>query len=217
MEKSESLKNIGKALMLFHSKVEKVKKDATNPYFNKKYVTLSNILDNILLPLAESGLSFSQLPDGENLITILIHNESGEFFQSSYPIKPAKSDPQGVGSAITYARRYALSAILGISVEEDDDANAATGKEQPVSNGQAKTNGQQAQVHTPGKIEPNPAANADGDTRPWLSEKAYESAVERINNGEVELLDKIKKEFRMKKTYREALEDCAKLQTSLQR
>lgn len=205
MEKSQSVANIGKALSLFQTKMEKVKKDSANPFFKSKYASLSNILENIQMPMAEAGLAFSQLPDGECLTTILIHTETGEYLQSCYNIHPAKVDPQGIGSAITYARRYALCSILGINVEDDDDANHASGKTQAAP-----------QAHTPGKIEPNPEADG-GDNRPWLSDKGFNSALERINNGEVDLLDKIKKEFRMKKAYREALEDCAKLEKSLQR
>jgi hypothetical protein len=126
MEKSTSIVNLAKALLLFHMKVDKIKKDANNPFFKSKYASLSNILDEIDAPLAEAGIVLSQLPTGEDgLITILIHAESGEYIQSEYKIHPAKNDPQGVGSAISYARRYALTAILALNVD-DDDANAAT-------------------------------------------------------------------------------------------
>lgn len=214
MEKSQSVKEIGKALSTFHTKMEKIKKDANNPYFKSRYASLSNILEQIQLPMAESGLSFAQLPDGDCLTTILIHNESGEYFQSCYNIHPVKNDPQGIGSAISYARRYALSAILGLLVDDDDDGNAASGK---PSNGQE--NKQAAQDHKPGTITPNAKAETNGnyppDTRPWLSEAQYNSALERINNGEAELFAKLEKEFRMKKAYRESLQDCAKLSHSL--
>lgn len=126
MEKSAEIKEIAKALSLFQLKCDKIKKDANNPFFKSKYATLSNILDVIQLPLQECGLTFSQMPDNDNLTTILIHVESGQYFQSEYCIHAAKVDPQGIGSAITYARRYALSAILGLNVDDDDDANSAT-------------------------------------------------------------------------------------------
>lgn len=126
MEKSQSVKEIGKALSLFQTKMEKIKKDSLNPFFGKKYASLSTILESIQLPLAECNLIFSQIPDGDCLTTILIHHESGEYLQACYAIHPAKVDPQGIGSAITYARRYALSAILGLNVDEDDDGNASS-------------------------------------------------------------------------------------------
>ena len=127
MEKSTSIKNLAQALITFHLKVENIKKDASNPFFKSKYASLSNILETINIPLCESGLSFSQFPSGENsLITILMHAESGEYLQSDYIMNPVKNDPQGKGSVITYQRRYALAAVLGLNVEDDDDANTGT-------------------------------------------------------------------------------------------
>ena len=106
MNKSDSIKALATALQLFQVKVGKIKKDAKNPFFKSTYASLSNILDAIADPLAESGLAFSQLPEGDNgLTTILIHSESGEFVESTYMMKPVKDDPQGRGSVITYQRR----------------------------------------------------------------------------------------------------------------
>ena len=127
MEKSLSIKAIATALGLFHMKVSKVKKDATNPFFKSKYASLSNILEAIDVPLEESGLTFSQFPTGEHgLVTILMHGESGEFLQDTYTMRPVKDDPQGIGSCITYQKRYALAAVLGLNIDEDDDGNAAS-------------------------------------------------------------------------------------------
>lgn len=129
MKKSESIKNVAGALLLFQTKMEAISKDSTNPFFKSKYCSLSNILEHIQLPLAEAGLCFSQLPDDNSLTTILIHAESGEFLEASYIMPVAKqNDPQAVGSSITYARRYALGAILGLNIEEDDDANKGAAK-----------------------------------------------------------------------------------------
>jgi hypothetical protein len=127
MNKSNSIQNLAKALSVFQLKVGKINKDSVNPFFKSKYASLSNILDAISLPLNESGLTFSQLPSGENgLTTILIHSETGEFMEADYTMTPSKNDPQGVGSAITYQRRYALASILGLNIDEDDDGNVAT-------------------------------------------------------------------------------------------
>jgi hypothetical protein len=127
IEKSESIKSLTGALAQFHKSVTKITKDGVNPYFNNKYASLSNILDGIKQPLQESGLVFTQLPSGEDeLITMLIHAESGEFISSCYSMKPIKNDPQGRGSAISYQRRYSLAAILGLNIDDDDDANAAS-------------------------------------------------------------------------------------------
>ena len=129
MNKSETIKELAGALAIFHKEVATIKKTETNPFFKSKYADLSNILDSIKEPLGKSGLVFSQIPSGENeLTTILIHTKSGEWMSGAYRMTPAKNDPQGQGSAITYMRRYALSAILGLNTDEDDDANHASGK-----------------------------------------------------------------------------------------
>lgn len=127
MNKSESIKNIGAALAVFHDKVGTIKKDAKNPFFKSTYASLSNILEQIQEPLKASGLIYTQFP-GEGLTTILMHPESGEWIESEYKITPVKNDPQSVGSAITYARRYALSAVLGLNIDPDDDGSAGSGK-----------------------------------------------------------------------------------------
>ena len=209
MEKSTSLQNIGKAITLFQTKMEKIKKDATNPFFKSKYATLSNILESIQIPLAESGLSFAQLPDGDCLTTILIHNESGEYLQSCYSMHPAKVDPQGIGSAISYARRYALSSILGLNVD-DDDANAATHPQEKVYQAKALT----PTPHEKGKIQPNVATVA-GAELPWLSQKQFDELIYRINSGELDVLEKAKSAFRMKKEFRESLESAVEFSNNL--
>lgn len=132
MEKSETITNIAKALMEFNALVTKISKDAKNPFFKSNYASLSNIQDAIVKPLHESGLVYSQMPTGVNgLTTILIHAESGEYFMDSYTMPVSKqNDPQAVGSAITYAKRYALAGILGLNIDDDDDGNKAA--EKPV-------------------------------------------------------------------------------------
>lgn len=126
MEKSSSITEIFKALALFHIKVGKIKKDAKNPFFKSSYSSLENILDEIRDPLTESELEFVQFPTGDyGLTTLLVHIPSGEFLQDCYNMQPAKSDPQGAGSVISYQRRYALLSILALN-QEDDDANRGT-------------------------------------------------------------------------------------------
>src|SRR3990167_4037379 len=99
--------NITKALFDFQSKVGVVKKDGQNPFFKSTYATLSSVLETIAQPLRESGLTFTQFPDGLNgLTTRVIHPESDEWIEASYVVTPAKNDPQGQGSALTYQRRY---------------------------------------------------------------------------------------------------------------
>jgi len=127
------MQKIAKALATFHEHMKPVGKDKTNPHFRNKYASLDSILEGIKEPLKLAGLTFVQLPiEGGKLKTILIESESGESIESTMDILLAKNDPQAQGSALTYARRYALSAILGISTDEDDDGNAATPAPKPV-------------------------------------------------------------------------------------
>lgn len=134
MTKSESIKNLTAALVKFQKAMAPVKKEANNPFFKSSYADLSSIIEAIRKPLSENGLSFTQFPTGEGgLITILMH-ESGEFIEETFSMRPVGTKPQDIGSAITYARRYALGAVLGIATEADDDGNAASGKVQaPVA------------------------------------------------------------------------------------
>jgi hypothetical protein len=127
MKTSESIVNLSKALFTFQQQCGKISKEASNPFFKSKYASLSNILDSIREPLEKSGLCFSQFPDENGLTTILIHNETGEYMMATSLIKTVKEDPQSLGSAITYMRRYALGAILGLNIDEDDDGNKASG------------------------------------------------------------------------------------------
>lgn len=127
MNKSESIKNLAVSLGKFHEEMGKIVKDETNPFFKSKYAPLPDVLSAIKEPLAKAGLVFTQFPDGLNqLSTLLIDTASGEFIEATYEMTPAKNDPQGQGSVITYQRRYALGAILGLNIDEDDDGNKAS-------------------------------------------------------------------------------------------
>jgi len=128
MNKSESIKELAVALCKFQGAVEKIKKTTTNPFFHSKYANLADILDVIREPLSESGLSFVQFPKGQCELETMLMHISGEWMSETYEMKPTKNDPQGLGSVITYQRRYALGAILGLNIDEDDDGNSASAK-----------------------------------------------------------------------------------------
>jgi hypothetical protein len=129
MEKSESIKNIAIALNEFQRDVETIKKTETNPFFKSKYASLNDILNVIRQPLADNGLSFVQFPNGKYCLETMLLHVSGEWLSESYEMEPTKKDPQGAGSVITYQRRYALGAILGLNIDVDDDANKASEEE----------------------------------------------------------------------------------------
>jgi hypothetical protein len=130
MEKSNEITKLTAALVKFQGQMLKVGKDSINPHFKNRYASLSTIIEATQKPLADCGLAIIQLPEGENCLrTVLIH-ESGEYLSESYKMTPSKNDPQGLGSAITYQRRYALGAILNLNIDEDDDGNQASAKPQ---------------------------------------------------------------------------------------
>jgi len=130
MQKSDTIGELAKALCEVQKKLEGAKKDASNPFFKSSYATLASVWGASRDLLSTNGLSvvqtFSTGYENDKLIieTTLLHS-SGEWISGSLLMKPVKEDPQGFGSAITYGRRYALAAIVGIS-PEDDDAEAAT-------------------------------------------------------------------------------------------
>jgi hypothetical protein len=134
MIKSESIKNIAAAMLVFAAEVDKIEKTETNPFFKSKYASLPNILAAIKTPLERAKLVVSCIPTGDNqLTTLVLHTESGEYLGGTNNMMPVKSDPQSLGSAITYNRRYCIGAILNLNIDDDDDGNTAThGKTAPA-------------------------------------------------------------------------------------
>lgn len=129
MNKSESIKNLALALNKVQSKLTFAKKDSKNPFFKSNYADLESVWDACRDLLGENGLSVSQFPgtyiDGEMSLTTILMHQSGEFIEQEMSLPVTKTDPQGAGSAITYMRRYALAAIIGV-VQADDDGNEAS-------------------------------------------------------------------------------------------
>lgn len=121
-----------KAFVAAQKSTEAVKKAATNLAFKSKYADLSEVVEATVPALNTNGIGVIQAPgfDGEwvTVTTVLIH-ESGSSVTGVLSLRPSKSDPQGVGSAITYGRRYALLAMTGAALE-DDDGQAASGPRQ---------------------------------------------------------------------------------------
>lgn len=138
MNKSESIKNLAVALAKFQEEVKNPPKSADNPFYKSKYTTLDVIVDTVKPLLAKQGLSYIQSPggDGEKIsITTLIMHTSGEWIETDpLVLKADKANAQGAGSAITYARRYALAAALGVASDEDDDGNVASGNKKTQNN-----------------------------------------------------------------------------------
>ncbi|AFZ66231.1 ERF family protein [Deinococcus peraridilitoris] len=130
MQRSDSITKLAPALVKAQGQLQVAIKDSTNPAFRSKYADLGAVWDACRNALQDNRLSVLQLPYRSEagcaaLETVLLH-ESGEYISSISETRLVKDDPQGYGSAITYLRRYALSAMLGI-VADDDDGNAASG------------------------------------------------------------------------------------------
>ena len=134
MQKSDSIAAISAALAKAQHDVENASKNAKNPHFKSKYADLAELLNTVRPVFSGHGLAIVQMPSFENGIAsveTLISHSSGEWISSICHAPVSKQDAQGVGSAITYLRRYSLAAMCGIA-QEDDDANSAVGYREPV-------------------------------------------------------------------------------------
>ena len=153
--KSEKVELLVKALIKAKGSFGVVLKSKTNPFFSSKYADLADIEDAVRASLDSNGLLVVQTTEVVGTATVLVttlYHESGQFVSGQYPLNPVKNDPQGLGSATTYARRYALSALLGVVADADDDGNAAShkpnesAKQSAPSRPQAGT-GDSAEIH----------------------------------------------------------------------
>lgn len=129
MKTSETIDALSKALAAAQGEMENATLNRVNPHFRSKYADLAAIRDAVIPALSKNGLSVTQATGFDEagnlrLYTRLTH-ESGQWIESVFPLK-ANDNPQAMGSQLTYARRYTLSAISGISADEDDDAEIAT-------------------------------------------------------------------------------------------
>lgn len=206
MNTSASITKLSVALVKAQGELNAVSKDGKNPHFKSTYATLQNIVESTRDVLHRHGLAvvqtFSQT-DGTyiELTTTLVH-ESGEWISGTITMRPTKPDPQGLGSAATYARRYAYAAILGIVTDDDDDGNAAS----------APNNDRASQ----GKYE--------GDTREWLNvldrdgkltDKGTKVALRLAEDGEAWMA--LEAKYRMSSATRTALKEVVdKLRTNQQ-
>lgn len=146
MEMSTNIADLAAALAKAQGEIKNAAKSSDNLYFKSKYADLAEVLSVAREPLAKNGLSIMQANEGVtngymSVTTLLLHS-SGQFIKATGTFPVGKQDPQGAGSALTYARRYSLAAMLGIA-QDDDDANTACGKR---NRAQASENQQQVQT-----------------------------------------------------------------------
>ncbi len=130
---SEQIDLLASALVKAQAAMKPASMNKINPHFKSKYADLASVIESVRKPLTDNGLAFTQVikfwgeADGEAtgayLVTKILHT-SGQWICSDYPL-PQGATPQQMGSALTYARRYSLSAITGTAADEDDDGDKA--------------------------------------------------------------------------------------------
>lgn len=141
-DRSMSIAALAAALAKAQGEMTGAKKDALNPHFKSRYADLASVWDACREALSKNGLSVVQRifsdPTGVGVRTMLMHS-SGEWMQDELVVPVQQRTAQGMGSAITYARRYALQAMVGVAAEDDDGNDASV----------ANDNSPQPQHHMP--------------------------------------------------------------------
>ncbi len=152
MSQSELINELAAALSKAQGEMQAAIKDKVNPFFKSSYADLGSVWDAARPVLSKYGLCVMQTtelaPDRNQVImvTTLAHT-SGQWMKSYLPLNPSKNDSQGMGAAITYLRRYSLSAIVGVVCDEDDDGETAVGR------------GKQQKQNPPTNIDNHPQPN----------------------------------------------------------
>ena len=175
---SASITDLAKALLNVQRTVQPITKDAENPFTKSWYASLNSVMAACRDALIENGIWLCQhpvpveQPNSLGLVTKLTHVESGQW-QSSLAIVPLpKADPQGMGSAMTYARRYALTAMLGMVTDDDDGEGAKNGKKSPTRP-KLPVNAPESQKAR--QCEPSPTLNIPGPSNlPPLAGVTYQ-------------------------------------------
>ncbi|WP_164911590.1 ERF family protein [Mycobacteroides franklinii] len=174
---------LAEALVAAQSEFGVIAKDTANPFFKSKYADLPAVMREAQPVLAKHGLAVSQLPSYLNadskiydtLKTVVIH-ESGQEVASTMVLHPVKNDPQAHGSAITYARRYAYMAALGLVADVDDDGNAASSPakvapRKAAPKKAAPANSEAAEALNRVKAAAKAAGVASKDVQVWFAEQ----------------------------------------------
>lgn len=189
IQTSEQINDIAAALAKAQAAMENVAKDRENPHFRSRYATLAGVLDEVRPKLAQQGISIIQAPvngDGNNIgvATRLLHS-SGQWIESAVFVQPTKFDAQGVGSVLTYLRRYSLMAVAGVG-PEDDDGNAAVGRpqERVQTSGATRTAAAPPPPARPAHVNaaalpPNPEENPETTA----ARQRIKMLIDRLNNS----------------------------------
>jgi len=171
-------KGLAAALAAAQGEMKNASLNKTNPHFKNRYADLVGLWDTARPVLAKHGLAVIQCPmdapegkSGVRLATTIMHGASGESFTFHFTMPTERATAQGVGSAITYARRYAFASLLGMVADEDDDGNGAEGNGKAAKPA-AKTTGSIKERLADAGIDTTPMPEPDAVGHTFIPTKA---------------------------------------------
>jgi hypothetical protein len=189
MQKSETIGNLTLALSKVQAQLRPAKENSKNPFFKSNYADLGAVWDSVRSLLAENELAIVQMPTDVGGVTTIMSHSSGEYLQSTCYI-PCKEDAHGVGSAISYARRYALASFVGV-VTGDDDGNSAVDK-------------------APARKQSSAPAS-----KPKLTSDKYKNMLKAIEDGKGDVVKQKMNGYELTKTQSDNLNKVLKLAQTL--
>ena len=187
MEKSETIGKLTLALSKVQAQLKPAKENSKNPFFKSSYADLGAVWDSVRKLLAENELAIIQMPTDVGGLTTILSHSSGEYMSSTMYI-PSKEDAHGVGSAISYARRYALASVVGV-VTGDDDGNGA--------------------------VKGTPTTSKKSTSKPKLTDAQYDGMVKAIGEGKGSVVEQKMAGYTMTKTQQDKLNKILKLSKTL--
>jgi len=187
MEKSETIGKLTLALSKVQAQLKPAKENSKNPFFKSSYADLGAVWDSVRKLLAENELAIIQMPADVGGLTTILSHSSGEFISSTMYI-PSKEDAHGVGSAISYARRYALASVVGV-VTGDDDGNGA--------------------------VKGTPNVSKKSTPKPKLTDAQYKSMMKAIEDGKGSVVEQKMAGYTMTKTQSDNLNKVLKISKTL--
>lgn len=188
MEKSETIGKLTLALSKVQSQLRPAKENSKNPFFKSSYADLGSVWDSVRKLLADNELAIIQMPTDVGGVTTILSHSSGEYLASTCYI-PAKEDAHGVGSAISYARRYALASFVGVVTGDDDDGNMAVKGTSPNTK--------------------------KSTSKPKLTDSQYKGMMKAIEEGKGSVVEQKMAGYTMTKTQQDNLNKVLKLSKTL--
>lgn len=162
MNKSEQIGDLAGALAKAQGEIKGAAKDSANPHFKSRYADLAAVWDACREALSKNAIAVVQMPsisDGKVAVTTLLTHSSGQWIEETVSVAPMKMDAQGLGSVVTYLRRYALAAAVGVAPEDDDgEAGVGRGKDNRTQNGSGQP---RAPLTPPAPTVPPPSAEVN--------------------------------------------------------